>query len=69
MDPNSIQLDTMHNMFHYESQSRLIDGLSKEKAANVAKCYLKLYLKQQEVLENLGLLDDLTDDEDSATIE
>jgi hypothetical protein len=55
-------------MFQYESQARIIDQLDHDEAINAAKSYLKLYIKQQEVLQNLGLPEDLTDSDDSATI-
>lgn len=61
MNPDKIILDSIDRMFQYESQARIIEQLSHEEAINMAKSYLKLYIKQQEVLENLGLPKDLTD--------
>lgn len=61
MNPDKITLDSIDRMFQYESQARIIEELSREEAINMAKSYLKLYIKQQEVLENLGLSKDLTD--------
>jgi hypothetical protein len=58
MDHNKIQLSNIQKMFVFEQQSRIIDSLSKEDAINFAKCYLKLYLKQQETLSLLSLSND-----------
>jgi hypothetical protein len=61
MNPDNIQLETIDKMFQYESQARIIDQLDHDQALNFAKSYLKLYIKQQEVLQKLGLQKDLTD--------
>jgi len=62
MDPNTIKLETTHRLFHYESQSRYIEELDREAAIEIAKCYLKLYLQQQEAILSLGgLTTDLED--------
>jgi len=63
MNPNDIELESIDRLFHYESQSRYLDELDREPAIQMAKCYLKLYLKQQEVIENLGSMTGLTDEE------
>ena len=55
MNPDDIKLQSMKRQFHYESQSRLIEQMNADEILNAAKSYLKLYLSQQEVLENLGL--------------
>ncbi len=65
MNPDSIKLETTHRLFHYESQSRYIEELDREAAIEIAKCYLKLYLQQQEVLVTLG---DLTNDFEDASM-
>lgn len=54
MNPNDIQLDSMNKMFEYEKQSRIIDELSEKDSKTFAKLYLKLYLKQQEVIGSLS---------------
>lgn len=54
MDPNKIELDTINKMFEYEKHSRLIDELDYEELKNFAKSYVKLYLKQQEVVSSFG---------------
>jgi hypothetical protein len=54
MDPNSIQLDNLSKGFEYFKVASEIDKLSNiEDVKNTAKCYYKLYLKQQEVVTQL----------------
>jgi len=54
MDPESITLNNMSKMFEYEKFSRDIDNINDiEVIKKITKCYIKLYLKQQEVLVNL----------------
>lgn len=55
MNPEEIELENVNKMLAYEQQSRLIDTLDREQAINFAKSYLKLYLKQQEVVGKLGI--------------
>jgi len=51
MNPNQIQLDDVNKMFEYEKLSRDIDSVDDiEVLKNYAKSYIKLYLKQQEVV-------------------
>lgn len=51
MDPNTISLEDMNKMFEYESTARDLDSIDDvETLRNFAKSYIKLYLKQQEVL-------------------
>jgi len=68
MNPDNITLDNIQKMFFYETQARLMDSLSREDAILSAKCFLKLYLKQQECLKNIELSTTLTDSDDCATI-
>ena len=68
MNPDNITLDNIQKMFYYETQARLMDSLSREDAILSAKCFLKLYLKQQECLNNIKLSTVLTDFDDYATI-
>lgn len=67
MDPNEITLESIDLMFQYESQARQIDELPCESAQTIAKCYLKLYLQQQEIFKQL-VGSGLTDPEDDANI-
>jgi hypothetical protein len=54
MDNKKIELDSIDKLFEYEKHARLIDELSIEELREFAKLYCKLYLKQQEVIKNLG---------------
>lgn len=54
MDPNSITLDNINKLFEYEKHSRDIDSINDiETLKNISKMYIKLYLKQQEVLAKI----------------
>lgn len=54
MDPDNIILENMNKMFEYEKMSRDIDSIEDiEIVKNFAKSYIKLYLKQQEVVLKL----------------
>lgn len=55
MEPNEIELETIDKLFEYEKHSRLIDQLDFNELKNFAKMYCKLYLKQQEVIKNIGV--------------
>lgn len=54
MKPNEIFLESLGKMFEYEKLSRSIDSITDiENLRNVSKLYIKLYLKQQEVISKL----------------
>ena len=54
MNPNNIKLDSFNKLFEYEKISREIDSIEDiEMAKNLAKSYIKLYFKQQEVISQL----------------
>lgn len=54
MDPNKIILENMSKLFEYEKLVRDIDSIDDvDILRNYAKSYIKLYLKQQEVISNL----------------
>jgi hypothetical protein len=54
MDPNSITLDNLNKLFEYEKHARDIDSIDDiETLKNLSKMYVKLYLKQQEVIAQL----------------
>lgn len=56
MNPDKIELENLSKIFEYEKISRELNSCDDiEKLKNVAKCYIKLFLKQQETLTNLGL--------------
>lgn len=51
MDPDKIDLENLNKMFEYEKLARDIDSIDDiGEVRNIAKCYIKLYLKQQEVV-------------------
>lgn len=53
MNPNKIELENVNKLFEYEKLSRDIDSIEDiETLRNYAKSYIKLYLKQQEVISN-----------------
>ena len=55
MDPDKIELENLSKSFEYFKVCSEIDSLDDmDKVKNVAKCYFKLYLKQQEVVANLA---------------
>jgi hypothetical protein len=59
MDPDSINLENLSKSFEYFKYSNEIDSIDDiEELKKVAKCYYKLYLKQQEVILNLGISND-----------
>lgn len=54
MNPDSICLNDINKMFEYEKLSRDIDSIDDvQLLKNFAKSYIKLYLKQQEVVSKL----------------
>lgn len=54
MNPNNILLEDVNKMFEYEKISRDIDSIDDlETLRNLSKSYVKLYLKQQEVISKL----------------
>lgn len=54
MHPDKIDLETMTKLFEFEKLSREIDNVSDiQELKNLAKSYIKLYLKQQEVLSKI----------------
>ena len=59
MEVNDIQLSSIDKLFEYEKHSRVIDDLEESELKKFAKLYCKLYLKQQEVLSQLGSIDNI----------
>ena len=54
MDPTSIVLEDVNKMFEYEKIARDIDSIDDiETVRDFAKAYVRLYLKQQEVVSKL----------------
>ena len=51
MNPDEVTLENLNKSFEYVKFSNQIDTIDNiEDLKNLAKCYFKLYLKQQEVL-------------------
>ena len=56
MNPDSITLDNLSKSFEYAKQVAEIDNIEDiDIIKDVAKVYCKLYLKQQEVLQMVGV--------------
>jgi hypothetical protein len=54
MDPDKIELENLSKSFEYFKGASEIDNITDiDEAKKVAKCYFKLYLKQQEVVAQL----------------
>lgn len=56
MNPNEIELNSIDKMFEYEKHCRFINELDNEELKIFSKLYVKLYLKQQEVISSLSKL-------------
>jgi len=56
LDPSLITIDTPSKLFAYEKMSRDIDNCDDiEVLKEALRCYVKLYIKQQEVLKLIGV--------------
>lgn len=56
LDPSQITIDTPSKLFAYEKMSRDIDNCDDiEILKEALRCYVKLYLKQQEVIKLIGV--------------
>lgn len=56
MNPDDITLEATSKLFLYEKHSRDIESITNlDTLKQVARCFLKLYLKQQETLECLKM--------------
>jgi len=54
MDPEKLELETISKLFEYEKISRELDTCTNiDLMRNLCKCYVKLYMKQEEVVANL----------------
>ena len=55
MNPDDITLDTMSRSFEYEKLAREIDTIKDlDILRNVAKSYIKLFLKQKETIGSIA---------------
>lgn len=50
MKPEDIDLQDINKLFEYEKHCRVIDEMNENDLKLFSKLYLKLYLRQQEVL-------------------
>jgi len=51
MNPNNIELSNLSKNFEYVKFSNQIDNINNiDDIRTLAKCYFKLYLKQQEIV-------------------
>ena len=56
MDPNDISLDNLSKSFEYTKLAGEIDSCRDiEQIKNIAKCFCKLYYKQQETMAAIGI--------------
>jgi hypothetical protein len=56
MNPDSVKLENLTKNFEYAKFSNQIDNIDDIVVLkDLAKCYFKLYLKQQEVVAGIGL--------------
>lgn len=54
MNPENLELETVSKMFEFEKISRELDTCTNiDLLRNLCKCYVKLYMKQEEVVSNL----------------
>jgi len=58
MDPDKINLENLTKSFEYVRMSNEIDSCNDiDEIKNIAKCFCKLYFKQQETLSAIGIQD------------
>jgi len=56
MDPDSIILDNLSKSFEYTKLATVIDSCNdKNQLREIAKCFCKLYYKQQETMSIIGI--------------
>jgi hypothetical protein len=54
MDPNDIVLEDLNKSFEYVKACKEIDDIDDiDELKNISKAYMKLYMKQQEVLSTM----------------
>lgn len=58
MNHESLKLESVSKLFEFEKISREIDCCTNlESLKDICKCYVKLYMKQQEAISSLGVVD------------
>jgi hypothetical protein len=59
MDPDELKLETISKLFEFEKISRELDTCTNiDLMRNLCKCYIKLYMKQEEAISSL-MIDNL----------
>ena len=59
MDPDTIELKNLSKSFAYQKLASEIDNCNdREELRNVAKSFIKLYYKQQETMQVIGIPSD-----------
>tara|TARA_R100000406_G_scaffold86297_1_gene70230 strand:+ start:1053 stop:1238 length:186 start_codon:yes stop_codon:yes gene_type:complete len=59
MDPDTIKLKNLSKSFAYQKLASEIDNCDdREELRNVAKSFIKLYYKQQETMQVIGIPSD-----------
>lgn len=55
MNPDELQLESVSKLFEYEKISRELDTCTNiDLLRNLCKSYVKLYMKQEEVIANMA---------------
>lgn len=59
MNPDELKLETISKLFEFEKISRELDTCTNiDLMRNLCKCYIKLYMKQEEAISSL-MIDNL----------
>ena len=59
MDPNDIELSNLSKSFAYQKLATQIDECDdRDELRNIAKSFIKLYYKQQETMQVIGIPSD-----------
>jgi hypothetical protein len=55
MNPDDLKLESVTKLFEYEKISRELDTCTNiDLLRNICKCYVKLYMKQQELVSDMA---------------
>lgn len=58
MNHEGLELESISKLFEFEKISRELDACSDaDKLRNICKCYVKLYMKMEEIVYNLGIVE------------
>lgn len=57
MNHKNLKLESISKLFEFEKISREIDSCTDlESLKDICKCYVKLYMKQEETISSLGVV-------------